>query len=51
MEYIDYLPSQFILMAFLKICNVMACDEMSGTPVNVFSSLLTVESLNLFIIV
>lgn len=35
MEYIDYLPLQFITVVFLKIYNMMACDEKSGTPVNV----------------
>lgn len=50
-EYIDYLPLQFISVVFLKIYNMMACDEMSGTPVNIFVSLLTIESLNLFITV
>lgn len=51
MDYINYLPLLFISMVFLKIYNVVACDEMSNIPSKLFVYLLTIGSLNLFITV
>lgn len=51
MDCINYLPLLFISMVFLKIYNVMACDEMSNIPSKLFVYLLTIGSLNLFITV
>lgn len=51
MGCIDYLPFLFLSVVFIKIYNIMACDEMSSVAVKLFISLLTKESLNLFITV
>lgn len=51
MDCFDYLRFLFISVVFIKIYNIMACDEISSIAVKILISLLTTEGLSLFITV